>query len=228
VNILILVLSYNASPYKELMEAQQTTFDSESINGIRTVYYHGGLHNEGAIDFSIKRSTPHSTWERVEFSITDEYYRMGGKFKKALQYVDDLDYDIIFRTNSSSYINKRLLKTVAETLPKERLYAGWTFIDSEDFGGLCVSGAGIFLSRDTAKILMNEIDPEKEIEEDVYIGRILRKHGIEAIDDKSRYDIPIIIPPDIPLDRYHYRMKTTANRLADIGNMRAIHKLITA
>lgn len=222
--ILILVLSYNSPPFDVLMRTQQESWDSVKEEGIRTVYYHGGLPKQGDLKFSLRHSNPYSSWERVEFDITDEYYYMAGKFREALRYTQDWEYDYIFRTNSSSYVNKKELVEFAKTLPTEKLYAGWTFVDSEDHGGLCVSGAGIFLSPDTAKILLDNIDPNFEQEEDVYAGRILRKHGITAIDDKSRYDVESF-HPYIPTNLYHYRCKT-GNRLIDAHNMVMLHKKI--
>lgn len=230
--ILILVLSFNESPYKELMQAQQESFDSINVDDVRSVYYHGGAFDNDTLKLSVKHSNPNSTWERVEFQCTDAYYLMAAKFKMALDYVFDerfnFDFDYIFRTNSSSYVNKKKLKEFAASLPTEKLYAGWTFVDSEDFGGKCVSGAGIFISKDCADILRNEIDPEKEIEEDVYIGRILRKHGIVAIDDKSRFDYSGGLQQQLViagLEPYHIRFKT-GNRLQDAENMRLIHQKI--
>lgn len=212
------------------MRTQQETFDSVEVEGVRTVYYHGGG--------KVRRPIVHTnmgefkSWYRIELYCTDSYYFMSHKFKMALKFIeedDENDYDLIFRTNSSSYVNKKALVEFAQTLPTEKLYAGWTFKDSEDFGGDCVSGAGIFLSRDTAKILMEEIDPQKEIEEDVYCGRILRKHGITAIDDKSRIDYTGGIQQQLviaSLKPYHIRFKTDS-REQDIENMKIIHKLLT-
>lgn len=222
--ILVMILSFNETPYKELMWAQQDSFDSINVDGVRSIYYHGGQFDNGTIKLAVKHSNPNSSWERVSFQCTDAYYYMAAKFKEALEYVKDWDYDIIFRTNSSSYVHKQRLKNFADTLPTEKLYAGWTFTDSEDFGGACVSGAGIFLSRDTAEILRNEIDPAVEREEDVEVGRILRRNGIVAIDDKSRVDINADIPYP-PTDAYHYRFKT-GDRIQDANNMRLIHEKI--
>lgn len=230
--ILILVLSYNSPPFDTLMRVQQETFDSVEVEGVKTIYYHGGyLFDETNWQMVSKiprywfRRVKHNDWsETLKFKCTDEYYYMAAKFVAALEYINDLEYDFIFRTNSSSYVNKKELVEFAKTLPKEKLYSGWEFIDSEDFGGGCVSGAGIWLTPDTAKILMDNIDPNFEQEEDVYCGRILRKHGIVAIDDKSRYDVETF-HPFIPLDKYHYRFKT-GNRLIDAHNMVMLHKKI--
>lgn len=219
--ILILVLSYNASPFDVLMRTQQSTFDSVDVDGVETIYYYGGGNDKP--DVHIARDVyPYSTI--LQFPCTDEYYLMAAKLKYCLQVINLDQYQYIFRTNSSSYISKPALIEFSKTLPTDKLYAGWSFIDSEDFGGGCISGAGIWLTPDTAKILMDEIDPEKLIEEDVYCGRILRKHGITAIDDKSRYDVQNI-HDFIPLDLYHYRCKT-GNRTVDAHNMVMLHKKI--
>ena len=39
--ILILVLSCKSDPYDKLMAAQQKTWDSISVPGVKTVYYYG-------------------------------------------------------------------------------------------------------------------------------------------------------------------------------------------
>lgn len=209
--ILILVLSYNAPPFDVLMKTQQSSWDSVEVEGVDTVYYYGGGKGWNGKEFSAKSD--------------DKYYYMHDKLKQCLQGVMcSTDWTLIFRTNSSSYVNKSALFEFAKTLPKEKLYAGWTMVDSEDHGGLAVSGAGIWLSRDTAEILRNEIDENFEMEEDVYCSRILRKNGIVALDDKSRYDVESN-HDYIPLDRYHYRFKT-GNRLIDAHNMRMLHNKI--
>jgi hypothetical protein len=224
-NILIMVLTYTKPPYDSLLAAQYDTWDSVDIPGVQTIYYHGGLP-EGGLNFSLVH---HSSWiqwrKRIELQCTDEYYFMAAKFKKALEWTKQqkIEYDIIFRTNSSSYVNKEKLLKALSGFPKEKLYAGWTFEDLNDFSGLCVSGAGIFLSRDTADILRKEIDVNMEMEEDVYIGRILRKHGITAIDDKSRVDYPAD-DSDL-LNAYHIRFKRN-DRVQDARNMIDAHNKI--
>lgn len=222
-NILIMVLSFDQPPFDLLMRTQQETWDSlgHDIAGIRTMYYHGGGKTEPYL------------WHydgRLELPCTDDYYLMAHKFRLALDYAfEKIEFDLIFRTNSSSYVNKKKLLERAELLPQEKLYAGWTFHDSNsEDKGMCVSGAGIWLSRDTADILRNDIDPHFEQEEDVYCGRLLRNRGIVAIDDKSRYDVPVIVPNNIPTDRYHYRCKSGSLREIDANNMRIIHEKIKA
>lgn len=216
--ILILILSYNEPPYSQLMKAQQETFDSIEVEDVTTVYYYGG-GEEGVIKY-------HPDTKELVLPFTDAYYLMGGKLKMALDYIFSdsrffSDFDIIFRTNSSSYVNKQRLKEFAATLPTEKLYAGWEIEGNAGYN--VVSGAGIFLSRDTAEILRNEIDPLREREEDVLCAEILHNHGIKIIDDKSRIDYPQ--QKEGLKDAYHIRFKNN-DRLQDAANMRLVHQKI--
>lgn len=225
--ILILVLSYNSPPFDVLMRTQQSSWDSVEVEGIKTVYYHGGCDPENILtDRFAELVSDGPSWLQMAFKCTDAYYYMSSKFKKALEWVDLESVDYIFRTNSSSYVNKKALVEFAKTLPKEKLYAGWEINGNEGFN--IISGAGFFLSRDTAKILMDNIDPSFEKEEDYYCAKILHEHGIKIIDDKSRYDVNEF-HPYIPTDLYHYRFKGPhGNRLIDAHNMIMLHKKINS
>lgn len=221
--ILILVLSYNKPPFDELMRTQQETWDSIPETNVNTLYYYGGYEN--FIVNKIIRQHHKSTSYELQVSFKDDYYYMAGKMLHALNYIRGWDYDLIFRTNSSSYISKKKLVEFAATLPTEKLYAGWATHDSnsEDKGDT-ISGAGVWLSRDTAEILKNNIDPEFEMEEDVYCSRILRSHGIVPVDDKSRIDYPADTR-DLS-EAYHIRFKCGGPREEDIQNMRIVHNKI--
>lgn len=216
--ILILVLSYNRHPYDELMKAQQETWDSKHVEDVRTIYYYGGGVNEW-------EARPVGPFEsrnyELKFDCTDAYYYMAHKLKRVLRHVRTWDYDFIFRTNSSSYVNKVMLKEAAKKLPLQKCYAGWEIKANEGFN--IVSGAGIFMSRDVAAIVRGEIDPWFEKEEDYYIGQILAKHNIPIIDDKSRLDFPNI--GNRPELAYHLRFKTQ-DRIFDADAMRNVHKKI--
>lgn len=226
--ILILVLSYNVEPFSSLMKTQQASWDSVEVEGVETMYYHGGFDPKNIMtEHYSEMVSGGSSWSQWAFKCTDKYYFMAAKFKKALEWIKDDEYDYIFRTNSSSYVNKKALLEFAKTLPTEKLYAGWEIKGNEGFN--IVSGAGFFLSRDTAKILMENIDPVFEKEEDYYCAKILHEHGIEIIDDKSRYDYTGGVLQQLSiktLQPYHIRFKTDS-REQDIENMKIIHKLIT-
>jgi len=223
--ILVMVLSYTVPPYDELMAAQISTWDSVLDVDIGTVYYHGGADGGDWVATPLA-GFPEVKRYQLAVNATDKYYYMAAKFKKALEFVKDWDYDVMFRTNSSSYVNKKALKEFAAKLPTEKLYAGWEIQGNAGYN--VVSGAGIFMSKDVAEILRKEIDPDFEREEDVVIGEILSKHDIKIIDDKSRYDINVWTGL-CPLDRYHYRFKGPhGDRKIDAHAMRQLHKGLTS
>ena len=225
--ILILVLSYSKPPFDLLMKTQQETWDSIDVEGVSVVYYHGSLLAGDNVRSKITQHPENGAWSReAQFKCTDAYYYMAAKFKICLDYVKDWNYDIIFRTNSSSYVNKQRLVEFAKNLPTKGLYAGWEIEGNAGYN--IVSGAGFFLSRDTADILRENIDPKFEREEDVYCGQILHEHGIKIIDDKSRFDINIWLGNNPPVNRYHYRFKGVhGDRNIDAVNMQRLHKFIT-
>ncbi len=213
--ILILVLSYTEHPFNGFLQAQQDTWDSINVPEVDTIYYHGGNRDFLAGDIESNSMV-------MGFDFSDAYYLMHWKFKMALDCIVKSKYDFIFRTNSSSYINKEGLLKFAEGLPKEKCFAGYSLGEKE-----AVSGAGIWLSPDMVSILRDEIPPGTNIEEDILIGRILHgKYGIEIQDDRSRFDITNENLDYADLGRYHYRHRTP-DRLDDIKNMYRLHQKIT-
>lgn len=222
--ILIAVLSYDNPPFSNLMISQKNSWDSIGVENVHTLYYYGWDKNYNKHE--LVRQHHKSASHDLKLAFTDNYYLMAGKLKFALRWALTQEWDIMFRTNSSSYVNKKNLLKFAADLPKEKLYAGWTMQDTNHDGGDCVSGAGIFLSRDCCEILLKEIDSDYEIEEDVYIGRLLRPHGIKAIDDRSRIEFhQWLTNIDMLKQAYHIRFKT-GDRFRDAANMIVAHQKI--
>jgi hypothetical protein len=207
--ILILVLSYNDNGvFTEFMQTQMATWDNDEHPNVDVIYYHGGSENR------------FKGWGELELNCTDEYDMMHWKFKLALDVIHYHSYDLIFRTNSCSYIIKEKLLKVAETLPKAKCYAGWNC-------GTWISGAGVFFSPDVLDILRNELTPDSYGAEDVMYGRMLAGR-IEMIDDKSRTDGEI--DGFKAFEGYHFRAKTSNDindRWRDIESLKRLHIELT-
>lgn len=205
--ILIMVLSYNETPFSDFLRVQQETWDSFYHKDVDVRYYFGHKHNA----FSIKHG--------LQVDCTDDYDMMHYKFKLACDRVNYKDYDFIFRTNSCSYIVKDKLLEVAATLPKTNCYAGWC-------NGSYISGAGIFFSPDVLDRLLPLITSTPHGAEDVLIGELLS--GTPMVDIKERIDATVDGVTD--LSGWHYRFKTSndaADRHRDINNMVELHKKLT-
>jgi len=205
--ILILVLTYTSEPFGSFARCQLDGWDSVYNPNIDTIYYHGGEENRM---YQIKHSVT------CQVNTSDDYENMHWKFKLALDCIDYHAYDIIFRTNSCSYIVKERLLKVAEMLPKTMCYAGWQ-------NGTYISGAGIFFSPDVLDILKDELTPNRHGAEDVLIGQIL-KDRVPMIDDRSRTDAEV--EGFKTFEGYHFRAKTSndhKDRYRDIDSLRRLH-----
>jgi hypothetical protein len=192
--LLILILSYNSFPFDQFMDVQKTTWDEAKHPDIDTLYYYGDWLN-----------------------CSDAYDMMHWKFKLCLDTVDYHQYDLIFRTNSCSYIVKDRILEVAARLPRTGCYSGW-------HNHNCVSGAGMFLSPDVLDVLREELTEQPHGAEDVLINEILRDR-YEVIDDRTRIDSDL--DGFKRFDGYHFRSKTSNDqlgRLRDINSLKELHE----
>lgn len=189
--IVILVLSCLEEPYYSIMKKQQETWDSIDIENIKTIYYYGGSSGFKQVG---KKSFEYGA------NCSDIYKMMHWKFILTLKEIINEEWDYIFRTNTSSYIDKKRLLKFSENLPTEKCYCGIN-------GGGFASGTGIFLSRDCVEIAINEFINHEIDCEDVYLGEILYKHNISVTPGAQR--INFFEGGDIKKPCYHYRCKST-------------------
>jgi len=220
VKILVLVLSCLKDPYNKLMLAQQRTWDSIHIPGVETIYYYGD--NKGYKELS--------HYSKEFGADADDGIRMAHwKYALTLREVMSSEWDFIFRTNSSSYINKRELIKTAHELPRTGCYFGrdgchQSWLSPSHVCGrtgdcrLFASGCGHFISRDVASILANEIQYDiGKTPDDVHIGDIIvKKHNIMITPGASRIDY-YGNSPDRDAVTYHYRCKKENDRQGDIA-----------
>jgi len=203
-NLLVLVLSYKSFPFDQFMDVQMTTWDNDLHPDIDVRYYHAGKP---------------TNYKEIIVNCPDDYDMMHWKFKLALDVLPYHMYDLIFRTNSCSYIVKDRILEVAGKLPRTGCYAGW-------HNHNCVSGAGMFLSPDVLDVLRNELTDTPHGAEDVLINEVLRDR-YTVIDDKSRIDADLT--GFHRYDGYHFRAKTSNDqigRMRDIEALKELHKVL--
>ena len=205
--ILILVLSYNdGKTYSDFYNAQLSTWDSIIVDGVETYYYFGNHDKNEIIDNNILVNV-----EEKNINICSH------KTLKAFELIKDLEFDYLFRTNSSSYIDKQKLLEFIEDKPTEKYYSGR--LGSHD-NIIFASGSGFFISKDVFQLLLEKSDSwEHSYIDDVLVGKLLKEFNISP-HDNSRYDVH---SRDIPMDYFHYRLKTNDRKL-DVENMYIIHK----
>lgn len=158
--LLIMVLSSAKPPYNKLLKAQKETWDSIHHPNCDTVYYYG------------KSRSPVYNDRELVVDCEDGYYEMHWKFKKALDFVWCMDWDFIFRTNSSTYVNKeRVYNYIKENKPD---HAG-------TLNGNYIVGTNLILSRKSALILKDQLKENTGIpfpNEDMVIGELLTANNI--------------------------------------------------
>ena len=141
------------------------------------------------------------------FINTDDGYKsIAEKTLLAFERVNrDYDFDYIFRTNTSSYINfSRLEKFITDN---ENIldYCGKKLITRE--GDVIASGAGFFLSRKNIELIIdNKNYYEETLPDDVAIARLLKRFNIYP-NDSIREDLKKIPSPNkVFIGRdFHYR-----------------------
>lgn len=219
--ILILVLSCRRSPYDVLLDVQRRTWDRLSVEGVETRYYFG----EG-------------------------FDSLPERLKSALDEVAGESWDFLFRTNSSSYVDKRRLVEFAGTLPRERCYCGVDGYRRADAGVVSdvplqgggtatapwfASGSGFFVSRDCVEILRREISVEAERVpdvvsvggEDVVVGRVMKRFGVRSTLGR-RYDYwasPWVGREEEIRSAYHVRCKGVEDRRQDVVAMTDVYRI---
>jgi hypothetical protein len=150
--ILVMVLSCMKPPYDKLYRTQKETWDSIEVEGVETAYYFG-----------------------------DDYNLMHVAFREALKENWDKEWDVLYRTNSSSYVNKQLLKDYLQDKQTTGLWIG----DETGYN----SGASFIISRDLAEILMNEIPDGFQQYEDLLASNIISAKGYKTeIGQRCYYD----------------------------------------
>lgn len=140
--VLILILSARRDPWAKMMDVSQATWDSEKHPQTQTLYYCGACREQ---------STEKVFYSRIfTESLEDITHRTLEAFEESLK----LDWDVMARSHSSTYIHKHNLVEFIETLPKENLLAGLLTTGDKPF---LWGGGGYIISRDVIeKIVANK------------------------------------------------------------------------
>lgn len=214
--IIILVLSMDSDIYINLERTIRETWGNNHI--CKIYYYYGGfdkLHLDGDI---------------IKCTSNEGLYNIGHKTIESFQYLfDNEEFDFIFRTNSSSFINIYKMIEFLSNKPKERFYCGYINMLKET-KILFASGSGYFLSKDVVKLILENKDKwNHEFIDDVSLGILCRELSIDLVQSK-RCDISNVdmeITSDLLNNHFHFRCKTNSiGRKDDSLIMRKLYDYI--
>lgn len=144
--VIILVQSIDKPDYIKLREAQQQTWDSIPCDNVRTIYYKPNGKTEELVGNII--NTPEN-WH---------WSNMYKSFIKALRLLLKEDWDYIFKTDNSTYVDKEVLYNTLLTKPRVNYFGGSMYETSETSppeAFNCMWGEGYAISRDIAEYLVD-------------------------------------------------------------------------
>jgi hypothetical protein len=207
--ILIFVLTYlDNDIYSLFYEKQNKTWNSINVHGVETFFNINGGEKKEIREHFIINDLPET--------VPNEGYKIVNCFEKTL----DWDYDYVFHTNSSSYVDKKLLYNWLLDKPRTNFYSG---VRGHYMGHSFASGCGFAISKDVVRLILeNQSKWEHGYADDATLGILLNYLGLQVY-DAPRFDIVNIVD-DIPNNYFHYRCKTE-NRLTDVNNLQRIHNL---
>jgi hypothetical protein len=207
--ILIVVLSYlDGGIYTKFFESQNESWNSIEVEGVDTFFLVGN-NIEDTIDGNL-----------IKTNVRESLYHCGYKTIKAFELLKDYEYDYIFRTNSSSYVDKQMLKDYLQDKPRTNFYSG---VIGNQYGIDFASGSGFIVSKNVVDlVLLKKEYWEHRLIDDVALALLLRSLRINPV-LAPRFNIETV-NENTPMNHYHYRIKTL-NRETDCQYMKSIFEL---
>jgi hypothetical protein len=162
-------------------------------------------------------STPGKPGKKLVTRSPEDWSLIGLKTLMAFRYLlDNYDFEYLFRTNTSSFVDIPKLLELLETTPQRNVYGG---VVGKVLGDLSfASGAGILLSRDVVeRICAQESQWKHGLVDDIALGEIvsnLKNPEVHLLSLK-RIDIPSIeiaksMDQDLIKANYHFRCKSSS------------------
>ena len=157
-------------------------------------------------------------------------YQLAGRRFVALYdwFLYQTNFDFLFTTNTSSYLNKKNLLNLTQKLnSRDLIYGGYLLPENQT--KQFVSGAGTLLSRKCIELIVENWNRFKfDTLEDVSHGDLMRELGISPV-PLSRVDIPNVdlvmaLPIDVLEREFHYRCKSPEVPRQDVRIMHKLHE----
>jgi hypothetical protein len=201
VRVLVLVLAARIPPYPALVRVIERTWASTSVPGIETLVYIGGPSSE------LRGRT-------LAVPVPDDLAHVGQKTIACFAYaLEQRQFDLVFRTNCSSYVDLPNLSTFVGTraVPR-RFYGGKVGVPD---GIRFASGSGYFLSRDLVELAVEHPDEWNDSPDDVALASLLARHGVEPVEIPRQDLVTFADLARLDLSNFHFRCKATVGGSRD-------------
>ena len=210
--VLVLVLGCRADPYPALVETIKRTWASVKAEDVDVLFYYGGTE---LVDAGRDLFLP----------APDDLPHVGEKTIAALAYVlANRDFDLVFRTNCSSYVDLPNLRDFALAHGREHdFYSGLLGVHQ---GITFASGSGFFLSRDLAEVVVAQRSAwDHSLVDDVALGALLAHHGVRPEPAPRRDYRSAAEVTDVDTSQFHFRCRSdSARRLEDARVIVELHR----
>ena len=195
--IVVLVLAGNTKVSNSNLKTQRKTWFLKENNNIVIYTYRGGE------SFS-------NINKNLIFEVSDDYKDISEKTYLAFKYIEEnIEFDYLFRTNTSSYVDLNALYEFCSKNTVSKLYRGRKLTDKFDDKTISwVSGAEILLSKNAVSTLVKH--PHNwsfDLPDDVAIGDVLSSEGYEIKDSKSILFSPKFFNLKNFTHEYHFRCR---------------------
>jgi hypothetical protein len=161
--------------------------------------------------------------------VPDDFPHIAEKTLTCFDYaVENVDFDVVFRTNCSSYVDLVNLRAWVDAhAANERFYAG---VVDEHYDITFASGSGYFLSNDLVKLALADREAwDERLLDDVALGRVLNRHGVLPVPaPRQSYDHRGAVGA-VDVSQFHFRCKTRSSfRLDDVEILVRVHRAFEA
>lgn len=135
----------------------------------------------------------------------DSYQNLAKKTLLAFEWaVSNLEFDYVFRTNTSSYVDYKKLHQFVKN--NQNLEYSGVVLDAEE-GDTIASGAGFFLSKKNIELILeNRKEFDNSLPDDVAIARILKKFNISPT-NLIRKNLKSVPKPSSVYESYHFHYR---------------------
>ncbi len=194
----------------------------------------GGLFSIFSINFAVKRRKSYKSKLDLEnneivTSIPDLYSLIGAKTLDAFEVsLKEFEFDYIFRTNVSSYLDIKGLQQFVENKSRKGFYAGAV---GNHQGVKFASGCGYLISRDLVSLVVSKKDLwDHNLIDDVSLGKLLTQELDVRIENVDRIDLNSTDLDSVQIKEnsrgiFHFRCKAD-NPDITIHIMKALHQIL--
>lgn len=139
------------------------------------------------------------------------------------------DFDYVFRTNTSSYVDLPALEEHVQGIPDSGYYAGFI---GESGATRFASGTCTLMSRDVVELAVSDPAWEFGLIDDVAMGRSMARAGVDVqplkrVDVLTPEDLAALTAEDLD-GAFVVRCKSLGGREHDVEAMRRVHQLTQA